>query len=164
LGGGIFKDSWWKYYNPNMNMQYEYLFITGDTAQKTGSHNDYSVFMCFGINNNNLYLIDVVRGKWESPELKQVARDFYNKYHRAGVKEGRLRAVYIEDKSSGTDVIQNLRREFPVIPVQRGKDKVTRAMDVVPYCASGRVFLPENASWLSDFKDEVRKFTPLMSP
>jgi predicted phage terminase large subunit-like protein len=36
-------------------------------------------------------------------------------------------------------------------------------MDTVPYMASGRVYIPDSGDWVSDFKDEVRKFTPLMT-
>lgn len=160
LGGGIFKDHWWGYYNPDVLPEMEYRFITADTAQKTAEHNDYSVFGCWGVSGNKILLLDVVRGKWESPELRQVARDFYAKHRHRTAPRGRLRVVAIEDKASGTDLIQTLDAEMPIEAIQRNVDKVTRAMDTVPYVTAGRVLLPKEAAWLSDFKDEVRKFTP----
>lgn len=163
LGGGIFKDTWWTYYDPSVLPEFEYRIITADTAQKTGQHNDYSVFGAWGVYDNKLYLLDILRGKWESPELKDAAKDFYAKHSHSTAPRGRLRAIYIEDKVSGTDLIQNLKREMPIIDVQRDKDKVTRALDTVPYLTTGRVLLPENAHFLSDFKSEMRKFTPLMT-
>tara|TARA_Y100000004_G_scaffold46437_1_gene50953 strand:+ start:318 stop:1784 length:1467 start_codon:yes stop_codon:yes gene_type:complete len=163
LGGGIFKDEWFKYYPSNVLPKLEFRFITGDTAQKTKEHNDRSAFGCWGVADNKLYLLDVVKGKWESPELRQTLREFYYKHRNHSAPTGQLRFVYIEDKSSGTDLIQSLEDEMPIFPVQRNVDKVTRAMDTVPYMASGKVYLPENADWLSDFKEEVRKFTPLMT-
>lgn len=50
----------------------------------------------------------------------------------------KVRGVYIEDKSSGTGLIQSLRRivslcDMPVIAVQRNRDKVSRVHDVVPF-------------------------------
>ena len=48
-------------------------------------------------------------------------------------------------------------------PIQRNTDKVLRAMGVVKYFASGYIHLPKNAEWLHDYKEEFRKFTPLMT-
>jgi predicted phage terminase large subunit-like protein len=163
LGGGIFKDEWWHYYPGNVPPDFEFRFITGDTAQKTKEHNDRSVFGCWGVSGNKLYLIDVVKGKWESPELRKVLKEFYYKHRHHSAPIGKLRWVYIEDKSSGTDLVQTLENEMPILPIQRNVDKVTRAMDTVPYMASGKVYIPDDAEWVSDFKDEIRKFTPLMS-
>jgi predicted phage terminase large subunit-like protein len=74
-----------------------------------------------------------------------------------------MRYVYIEDKSSGTDMIQNLKNDMNIIAVQRNKDKFTRAQDALPYLVTGKVFLPEKASFIHDFKMELRSFTPLMT-
>jgi len=154
LGGAIFRDEWWQYYDNSVPIHFEYLFMTGDTATKTETHHDFSVVACWGIYKKNLYLIDLLRGKWESPELKQNIEDFWNKYHIENIKEGRLRFLAVEDKSSGTDIIQNLRRDKGIIirAIQRNRDKVSRAMDTVPYLATGRVFLPTKTAFLSDFK------------
>jgi predicted phage terminase large subunit-like protein len=65
----------------------------------------------------------------------------------------------IEDKVSGTGLIQTLKREgIPVLPIQRNTDKVTRAMDVAPMIQSGNVLLPQNAPWLADFLAEASVF------
>nr|DAM40610.1 MAG TPA: large terminase [Caudoviricetes sp.] len=68
---------------------------------------------------------------------------------------------YIEDKSSGTGLIQKIRREnnIPVRAVTPQKDKYTRVLDVVGYIESGYVNLPNVATWVSDFVDECEKFT-----
>jgi predicted phage terminase large subunit-like protein len=70
-----------------------------------------------------------------------------------------LRGMYVEDKVSGTGLIQTLRREgIPVVPVQRNKDKISRAHDAAPFIESGNVVLPQDAPWLSDFLAEVAAF------
>lgn len=167
LGGGLFKEDWWNYYEPNTIVP-EYRFITGDTANKTKEHNDFSVFECWGYLDGNLYLLDLIRGKWEAPELESNFLAFWSKHFGSGTQTvGRLRFAGIEDKASGTGLIQKARREVnPVIPIkaiQRNKDKVTRAMDNIPWIAQGRIFLPSKSEWLSDFKDEFRKFTAAMT-
>lgn len=161
-GGGIFKDNWWQYYS--VEPEFEYRSIYADTAQKTGERNDYSVFQCWGYKDGRAYLIDQLRGKWEAPELLINARSFWNKH--LSLNNGRLRAFNVEDKSSGTGLIQSLKRgdssngvpSVPVHGIQRDKDKIVRAMDVAPTIASGLVYLPSNAPWLSDFLSESSVF------
>ena len=164
LGGGIFKDEWWKFYSVAPNV--EYKIITADTAQKTKERNDYSAFQCWGVLDNNIYLLDQIRGKWEAPDLKIQFKAFWAKHFGSGTEtRGQLRSAYIEDKVSGTGLIQDIKKNdgIPVIAVQRNTDKVTRAMDMAPYIASGYVYLPENTHWLSEYLSEFARFTPLMT-
>ena len=157
MGGGIFKDEWWGYYSAPPSIQFRIIYV--DTAQKTKQQNDYSVLQCWGkTKQGQLVLLDMIRDKWESPELILHARAFYNK-HKAVTGMGVLRAMKVEDKVSGTSLIQTLRREgIPVVPIPRTTDKITRAMDAAPLVASGNVLLPQDAPWLSDFLSEARAF------
>jgi predicted phage terminase large subunit-like protein len=121
--------------------------------------NDYSVFQCWGYTiTKQAVLLDMVRGKWEAPDLLVQARAFWNKH--AGTKnQGALRAMKVEDKASGTGLIQTLKREgIPILDIQRNIDKVTRALDAAPYIESGNVILPQQASWLSDYLSEFSAF------
>ena len=156
-GGGIFKDEWWRYYQATPALEHRIIYV--DTAQKTKESNDYSVFQCWGKSlTGQAVLLDQVRGKWEAPELLTQARAFWLK-HKASSNPAKLRAMKVEDKASGTGLIQTLKREgVPVIPIQRNIDKVTRAMDVVPMIQSGNVLLPESAAWLSEYLAEASVF------
>jgi predicted phage terminase large subunit-like protein len=155
LGGTIFKESWWQYYR--IPPAIEHRSIYADTAQKTKEHNDYSVFQCWGRSiNGQAVLLDQIRGKWEAPELLAQARAFWRK-HQAG--QGTLRAVKIEDKASGTGLIQSLKREgCPVVAIPRNTDKIMRAMDAAPFVEAGQVLLPKDAPWLSEFLTEAASF------
>lgn len=162
LGGGILRGAWFNRYRQAPQMRYRKIFA--DTAQKTGEANDYSVFQCWGAGvDNNAYLIDQIRGKWEAPELKRRAVDFWAKHLQYDHHVyGQLRAMGVEDKSSGTGLIQDLSRTsgIPVIGIERVKDKLTRVMDIAGYIESGRVYLPEDAPFTSDFIAECESFTP----
>ena len=160
-GGSIFKDEFFKYYDEDIKNNYEFRFIVGDTAQKTANYNDFSVFACFGLHNGNLYLIDLIRGKWQSQELKQTLINFFNKHKEYKGTWGNIRYVYIEDKSSGTDVIQNLKNTMPIKAIQRNKDKITRAYDTVSYINTGMVHFPKNKAFMNDFINELVSFSPL---
>jgi predicted phage terminase large subunit-like protein len=157
VGGGIFKDEWWRYYKALPALDHRIIYA--DTAQKTKEANDYSVFQCWGkTQTGQAVLIDQIRGKWEAPELLTQARAFWAK-HKANANPAKLRAMKIEDKASGTGLIQTLKREgVPVIAIQRSVDKVTRAMDAAPMIESGNVYLPEDAPWLSDYLAEASVF------
>lgn len=158
-GGGLFKDSWWKFYDATfVHPEYEYRIIYADTALKTGQQNDYSVFQCWGFRDGHAYLLDQLRGKWEAPELIREARNFYQK-HISPTNRGFLRGMKIEDKASGTGLIQTLRKEgVAVIPIQRSIDKVTRAMDVLPQIEAGLVHIPEHKSWSKEYLAEFSMF------
>lgn len=157
IGGGIFKDEWWRYYTSLPKMKWRAIYA--DTAQKTKETNDYSVFQCWGESENGVaYLIDMVRGKWEAPELLHIARAFWNK-HKAVQNMGTLRSFKIEDKVSGTTLIQTLPREgMPVVAIQRNKDKITRAYDAAPFVESGNVYFPQGAEYLPDIMREASQF------
>jgi predicted phage terminase large subunit-like protein len=156
IGGGIFKDEWWQYYSAEPDFKWRGIYA--DTAMKTKEQNDYSVFQCWGVTaNNKIYLIDMIRGKWEAPELLAQGRAFYNKHRQDN--NGTLRHMKVEDKASGTGLIQTLKREgVNVMPIQRNIDKVTRAMDSAPSVEAGHVYLPSNGWFVSDILAEATQF------
>ena len=157
IGGNMVKSHWWKYYKVLPKIRTRIIY--GDTAQKKEQKHDYSVFQCWGISyDNQLCLIDQVRDKWEAPELLTGARAFWNK-HKAVTGLGTLSAMKIEDKVSGTGLIQTLKREgIPIIGIPRSTDKVMRCQDASPMIESGNVFLPQDAPWLSDYLSEWEQF------
>lgn len=156
-GGGMFRDEWWGFYD--LTPITDWRCIYADTAQKTGQENDYSVFQCWGKTKiGQAVLLDQIRGKWEAPELLMQARAFWAK-HKATQAAGPLRAIKIEDKSSGIGLVQTLGREgVPVVPIQRTRDKISRGHDAAPFVASGNVLLPKQAHWLSDYLGEFSSF------
>lgn len=156
-GGGIIKEQWFKYYTHLPKI--EFRTIHADTAQKAKEENDWSVFQCWGRSvTGEAVLIDQIRGKWEAPELVVQARAFWFK-HLSMQNMGQLRAMMVEDKASGTGLIQTIRREgIPVTPVQRNIDKISRGHDAAPFIESGNVLLPIDAPWLSDLLAEASAF------
>lgn len=155
-GGDVIKRAWFKRYSVFPLMRR--VIIAGDTAQKVKQHNDFSVFIVAGIGiDGGLYIIDLIRGKWEAPELERKLEDIWNKY-RASHK---AQSVYIEDKSSGTGLIQSIQRKrnIPIKGVQVDADKYTRVLGIQGFIESGYVFLPDGAEWVEDFLSECEKFT-----
>ncbi|WP_186063935.1 phage terminase large subunit [Burkholderia gladioli] len=163
LGGGIIQSGKFLRYGALPQLQYRKIFA--DTAQKTAERNDYSVFQCWGLGyDKRLYLIDQIRGKWKAPELKQRAIDFWNKHNAEGAGDPNapvLRQMKVEDKSSGTGLIQDIQATggIPIEGIERVKDKLTRVMDVVSQIHVGNVAVPAEAPWVNDFITECDSFT-----
>lgn len=161
LGGGIIQSAKFGRYNVVPELQHRVIYV--DTAQKTAERNDYSVFECWGKGKDGrIYLLDLIRGKWTAPQLKRQAIDFWNKHLAWGVPHGSaLVRMAIEDKASGTGLIQDIQADggIPVLAIPRDKDKLTRVMDVVSYIDSGLVYIPEDAPWVLDFTQECDAFT-----
>lgn len=157
-GGNLFKESWWNYADEPPNLAWRAIYV--DTAQKTKETNDYTVFQCWGATSTGkqAVLLDQVRARLEAPELLERARAFWRK-HAAMTGRGPLRKMLVEDKVSGTGLIQTLRRErIPVRPIERATDKVTRAMDASPLVESGGVVLLRGVPHLADFLLETSAF------
>lgn len=167
LGGNVFKTEWFQYYGDGEKAtlpkpdRFEYTFITVDTAQKTGELNDYSVFCYWGMYKQRVYFIDGVRGKWEAPDLETNFVAFVNQCWKRNKECGTLRKIHVEDKSSGTGLIQGAAKKLPITidAVQRNTDKVTRAMDAAPVIKAGRVVLPESHPMLAELLAEAAAFT-----
>ena len=165
LGGGMFKDAYWKHYDL-LPSDIDLMRIYGDTAQKTRERNDFSVFQFWARSTTKgIFLIDQFRGKWEAPELESKMVEFWDKHKPTRTKPFGAQVVKIEDKSSGSSLIQSIQRDYliPVEGIQRNVDKVFRAMGVVKYFAAGYIHLPRNVEWMHDYKEEFRKFSPLMT-
>jgi predicted phage terminase large subunit-like protein len=134
---------------------------------KTGQHHDFSVLQCWAYTKNgDMYLMDMLRGKWEAPELLDKFIQFYKKWKVDNkLFKYSLQCAVVENKASGTGLIQQANRVPGLIvrEVQADKDKVSKAMSAAPVCQSGRVYIPTNASWVDQFLIEVCSFSPTMA-
>ena len=161
LGGNLIRGEHFGRYTVMPIIKHRKIFA--DTAQKTKEANDYSVFGEYGIGvDNKLYLIDLIRGKWEAPELQKRAIAFWQKCKGRDIEKfGQIREMQVEDKSSGTGLIQTIRllNNIPIKPIERVKDKLTRVMDILPYVEVSSVCLPEDAPFTNDFVAECEAFT-----
>lgn len=162
-GGSLFKDEYWRYYDvlpPDIVLARIYC----DTAQKTAEHNDYTVFQYWVKSaSKGIFLVDQVRGKWEAPQIESKLVSFWNKHKPTQLKSMGAQKVLVEDKSSGSSLIQLIKQDYfiPIEGIQRFRDKILRAYGTIAYFASGHVHLPRNAEWLHDYIDEFGKFSPL---
>lgn len=169
LGGNIIKSEHFVRYKILPKLKHRMIFA--DTAMKTGERNDFSVFEEWGLAfDGKIYLLDLIRGKWEAPELQKRAIAFWRKCSAKDVEHfGQLRKMIVEDKASGTGLIQSIRTpetiagqsivRIPIEGIERNKDKFTRVNDALPYIEAGCVCIPEDSVYTNDFVSECESFT-----
>ena len=155
VGGGMVKLNWFKSYNLEKGPErWDLVFQSWDTANKPTELSDYSVCTTWGKIKKDLYLLHVYRKRMDYPTLK-----------RAVVDQKRLfdaRSVIIEDRASGTQLIQELlyegmhcvkRYELPA-----GHDKIMRMHSASSMIENGFVHLPEKSEWLAAYMQELGVF------
>ncbi len=164
-GGNIFKFDDWQWWK--VLPEIKYLFMVADTASKKNNWNDFTVIQCwaYGI-NNCIYLIDMVRKRMEAHELRKTTKMMYNKHNKGklilpdGYKTQQervtLRKLYVEDKSSGIMLLQDLKLgKIKVEAIPRNIDKVERAYDTQPEIEAGKVYLCEGVSGVDIITEEA---------
>ena len=154
-GGAIVKSDWLQYYDGEPpSSRYPVILQSWDTANKSNELNDYSVCTTWCRNEERFYLLDVFRKRLNYPDLKRAVIDLKNKY-RSGT-------ILIEDKASGTSLIQDLKGDgvSNVIGYEppSGTDKVMRLYAQTALFENGQVFLPRQAHWLNDYRLELMSF------
>ena len=152
-GGGMVKEAWFRRYKPeDLPQPFDQVIQSWDTANKPGELADYSVCTTWGFKAPNFYLLNVLRKKLDFPDLKRAVRqqsDFFNPT-----------TILIEDKASGTQLIQDLL-EAGLSRVTRYKpdgDKIMRLHAQTATIENGFVHLPIEAHWLPEYLSELMMF------
>ena len=148
LGGDVIKREWFRYYDVNTKFNYQKIVIAGDTAMTVKEHSDYTCLLVGGVTEQGkLHILQMVHKKLEYPELKQETINLYNSW-QLGKNETSASALYLEDKASAVQLIQDLRKtSLPVMPIEVTKDKLARVEEILEYIASGNVLLPVNENY-----------------
>ena len=151
--GNLIRWGWFRRYAVRPErLPNDLIVLSWDTASKAEELSNYSVCSAWLRRGKDHYLLDVRRERLEYPFLKRLVVELARR-HGAD-------AVLIEDKSSGTQLIQDLRHEREVRPIAilPERDKVTRMSTQSAKIESGCVYLPEQAPWLEEFQREVLQF------
>ncbi|MBU6498524.1 MAG: phage terminase large subunit [Rhodospirillales bacterium] len=153
LGGGIIKVEWFKAYGPaERPATFDLILQSWDSANKATELADYSVCTSWGVLGTTIYLLHVLRARLGYPDLKRAVRE-QQELHHADV-------VLIEDRASGTQLIQEFQAEgfHNVTAYQPAGDKVMRMHAQTALIENGRVHLPREAAWLDGYLHELAMF------
>jgi predicted phage terminase large subunit-like protein len=156
LEGNLIKRAWFKTYDTLPPPSYRSRTVQSwDIATATGSQNDYSVCTTWHTNQNDIYLIDVYRGRLEDPVLRRKV---------IGLAEDHTPAtILIEDAGPGMNLLQDLQLETPQgmirpIGVKPEGGKTARMVAQSAKIEAGHVHLPKGAQWLGDLLNEILAF------
>lgn len=152
-GGALLKDAWIQHYEPHERPDaFDHVVQSWDTAAKATELADYSVCTTWGVKDKKIYLLDVYREKLDFPDLRKAAIMLAQRYGP--------QYVLVEDKSSGTQLIQELPNHgvMTVKPIKPKDDKQVRFGRITCLFETGHVLLPRNAPWLAEFVYELTIF------
>ena len=147
----ILKREWWNRWEKKSIPSLEYVIQSYDTAFSKRETADFSAITTWGVfrpneaDQPNLILLDSKKGRWDFPELKEVALECY--------KFWEPETVIIEAKASGTPLTHELRNMgIPVVNFtpSRGSDKLSRVHSISPLFESGMIWAPDEK-----FADEL---------
>jgi predicted phage terminase large subunit-like protein len=154
VGGAMVKTEWLRFYNPaDLPERFSRVVQSWDTANKAAELNDYSVCTTWGVVGKSLYLLDVLRSRLNYPDLRRKVLDMVLRHSAT--------TILIEDKASGTQLIQDLSGEvYGVVPYEPppGTDKIMRLHAQTAMFENGFVWLPRGAPWLDDYVRELTSF------
>ncbi|MBS8225173.1 phage terminase large subunit family protein [Vannielia litorea] len=142
-GGNIFKRETLSYYTvPPLITDDGTIFLSWDTAFKSGPENDWSVGTTWLHQEGLYYLLDVVRQKLTYPSLLKSMIECHERYDAW--------VVLVEDAGIGTDLIDDLKAVgIDAVGIRPKTSKVHRAHIVTAKFQSRRVLFPTSAEWLS---------------
>lgn len=152
-GGGMIRRAWLRYYDvvPERTWKTR-IILSWDTAAKNGAQNDWSVCTAWMLADNHYYLLDMVRGRYEYPQLREMAILLANKW--------KPYRILIEDASTGIALAQELKRAGTyatrAVPVER--DKIGRVYVQQHKFEAGLVLFPKNTPFMVDVEAELLTF------
>ena len=154
----ILKREWWqKWTSPEMP-ELQYVIQSYDTAFTKKETADYSAITTWGVFSPKSYgpsaliLLDSKKGRWDFPELKEVALSQYQYWEPE--------TVIIEAKASGMPLTHELRNMgIPVVNFtpSRGNDKLSRVHSISPLFEAGMIWYPDE-KWAEEVIEECAAF------
>jgi predicted phage terminase large subunit-like protein len=153
-GGNIVKNSWIHRYGPAEEpVQFDYLIQSWDTANTAGVASAYTVCLTIGVYNKKLYLLDCLRQQMEFPALLNAIKIQYERFPQWP------RHVLIEDKASGTSLIQTAKHMGILAGGIKPKySKEVRLQTVSALIENGTILFPTHKPWIEDFLSELTSF------
>jgi predicted phage terminase large subunit-like protein len=163
--GALVKREWWQDWR-EADPKCDAIIQSWDTAFTAKTSADYSVCTTWGVfetkisgkKQTRLILLDMIRGKWEFPDLKREFLFHYTKWKPS--------ICLIEARASGQPLIYELRSmNIPVqdVTVGRGSranpnDKISRLNSISDIFASKMVFINKSTKWADEVIEEVASF------
>lgn len=156
--GVIFREHTFQYWLPEKLPKFDYVLGAWDcTYGSTTSDADFVVGQTWGIHGAKRYLLHPCeRRRMTVPDMLEAIKEQIRLWPS-------IRAVIVENKAKGKEVVEALSREIPGLVGWNptGQSKQGRAYAVTPQFEAGQIFFPhpEYYGWVRDhFLPEVLRF------
>ena len=155
-GGSLIKWTWFPVYDePPWREAGDQIIVSWDTAMSAGELSDYSACVVLHVKGETAYILDVLRERLDYPDLRRKIVESHRRWRGYASSY----ALLIEDKGSGTSLIQDLKRDnIHAIPAKPTIDKVLRMNAHTARIEAGHVHVPRQAAWLDEFRKELMAF------
>jgi predicted phage terminase large subunit-like protein len=163
---GLFRADWFQHYvmrfvdeerfyqlgGQNVPLTSCVIFHTVDLAWSQAEDADYTVISTWGKTKQaGLLLLDVIRGRYEGPDIVPQLRRAYDRWGGYLVVERATRQMGIIQEAERTGL--------PIREVRADKDKVSRALPATARVEQGRVWFPPTSTpWWHDIEEELLAF------
>jgi predicted phage terminase large subunit-like protein len=151
--GMIIQKSWWRYYTVPPE-RFEKTILSFDLSFVKSATADFVVGVVLGKAGANVYLLDMIRGRFSFTESLTAFIRLASKWPDAEAK-------YVEQAANGAALVDALRSQISgIIPVPPHGSKVARLNAVSPRIEAGNVWLPDPKvyPWVSVVVDEFTAF------
>jgi predicted phage terminase large subunit-like protein len=149
--GAVIKRSWLRYYD-SVPDNLEFVLVSWDLASTVTEESDYSVGTVWGRLGREFYLLDVVRGRMEAPDLRRCIEETHLEWD--------AHATIIEKAGIGDAIGSEMHRQSRIrpilIPVRL--DKQARLLAESPKFEAHQVLLPREAGFLATIVGELLAF------
>ncbi len=112
---------------------------------------DYAVAAVWLTDGKDFYVPDVLRGRWQYPQVERAVLELHAEYRVP---------IVVEDVPWARPLIQRLQSQVSgVIPFQiEGRSKLARLGAVAPLGEAGNCYLPKTGAWVDEFIEEHAAF------
>jgi predicted phage terminase large subunit-like protein len=137
--GNLLNWSWFQVYDtPPQWMQGDSVIVSIDTAMSASELADFSAAVVLHIRGDSAYVLDVVCLRLEYPDLRRKMIELHRHWSRMPARY----CLLIEDKGSGTSLIQDLKREnVHAISIKPEGEKILRMHKHTARIEAGSVFV-----------------------
>lgn len=139
-------------YYTNPPQTFDRTIANWDTASTISEKADYSVGTVWGAKGIDYFLLDLVRGRWEFPELRRQVQSLTERWE--------VNATIIEDTETGRALAQDLRRTKALASILHKPrlDKEARFLAQSSLFKAGQVHVPQDVPWLGEWTSELIGF------
>lgn len=150
-GGNVIKREWLKYFAMEP-ASFDCLVVSWDTASTLSETSSYSVGMLWGQVGTDYYVLEIVRGRWEAPDLRRIMLRYQGLW--------KPDATLIEDTELGRSLRQDVyatdRLRLLLRRPRYGKE--ARLLAQSARFEAGQVHVATNKDWTAAYVSELLAF------